>query len=343
MMHLSKLTKGALAFVLLLMPSMTARIGADVPAEIVQRGKKATALVELKDGYGSAFCIDASGVFVTSERVAKHADAQGTLKLILYQGEKLEREVSATVVRADPNHDLALLQVQTADALTALELGTTAGLVETMPVTAFSYPPGKNRAAAAKEYPAITVNTGHITALREVQGELRKIQIDASINPDNSGGPVINAKGEVIGITTTGIKGAGINFAIPVSALTHMLAEVNIVLTPLQLPLEQGQETATFVIHLVRIHQADTDIKVEMTLSASAEDNRNYTASATAPNTYTVQATPLPFGMLVSPLETKHISYHILVTQNNRRLAATAGLLALQPGSVMPFAPATPR
>ena len=86
-----------------------------------------------------------------------------------------------------------------------------------MPLAAFGYPFGR-LLASDNRYPAVSVNTGTVTALRRKGGKLSAIQLDASVNPGNSGGPVVDKNGNLIGIVKSGMPGARLNFAIPVSA-----------------------------------------------------------------------------------------------------------------------------
>lgn len=64
------------------------------------------------------------------------------------------------------------------------------------------------------------MNVGRITALRQKGAVLDLIQLDAQVNPGNSGGPVLAPDGVVVGIVEAGVPGSGVNFAIPVSLLT---------------------------------------------------------------------------------------------------------------------------
>ena len=73
-----------------------------------------------------------------------------------------------------------------------------------MQLAAFGYPFGR-MLAADKGYPTVSVNTGTITALRRKGGKLSTIQLDASVNPGNSGGPVVDKKGNLIGIIESGM------------------------------------------------------------------------------------------------------------------------------------------
>src|SRR5262249_58962921 len=76
-----------------------------------------------------------------------------------------------------------------------------------------------------------SVTRGRINAVR-TKGVQRVFQVDAAVNPGNSGGPLFNAQGEVIGILTTkfshpsGIVPEGMAFAVPISYATHMLANI---------------------------------------------------------------------------------------------------------------------
>ena len=78
--------------------------------------------------------------------------------------------------------------------------------------------------ASDKGYPSVSVNTGTITALRKKGGKLSAIQLDASVNPGNSGGPVVDKTGKPIGIVVSGMLLARLNFAIPVSRAREFLS-----------------------------------------------------------------------------------------------------------------------
>src|SRR5580698_7431822 len=88
---------------------------ADVNKAVIDAGKKATALVEIYDGndlkgWASAFCIDRSGVFVTNHHVAMTGSKNNKLTLVIDSGLRTQRSLTATVLRADPDTDLAILR-----------------------------------------------------------------------------------------------------------------------------------------------------------------------------------------------------------------------------------------
>ncbi|MCW3098800.1 MAG: mucD 8 [Chthonomonadaceae bacterium] len=285
----------ALGALLMLMASYCR---ADIPPEVVVRAKQATALAEVdeKDGVaeGSAFCIDATGLFVTNAHVVESLEIGGKLTLMLRSGEKDQTKVAVHVVAVDKEADLAILQSDGPLKLAPLTLGSTDGLLETASVVAFGYPFGTSLALKDGDYPSISVSTGHITALRKIKGELASIQVDASLNPGNSGGPVLDAKGEVIGIVRAGIPGSGINDAIPVASLRALLARSRVVFTPPAIAKEHLRQAQEFRIQLLIPPPSAGEVAIDLSLSAEAKDHRIYHAVSRDGRTFTVQAPLLP-------------------------------------------------
>ncbi|MCW3100679.1 MAG: putative lipoprotein [Chthonomonadaceae bacterium] len=271
---------------------------ADIPLEQIQHAKLATALVDVEevDGIaeGSAFCIDASGLFVTNAHVVEGLKSGGKLTLVLYSGEKEQVKLAARVVMQEKEMDLAILQAVRPHNLTTMKLGSSDGLVETMPVAAFGYPFGSDLAVKDGDYPAITVSTGHITALRKVDGKLASIQLDASLNPGNSGGPIIDSKGDVIGIVMEGIPGSGINSAIPVVSLRTLLTRMNILFTPPVVQTGHLDAPHQFHIQLLAPPQNAEKVTVDLTLSVNGKEERTFHATTTDGRTFDVAAPLLP-------------------------------------------------
>ncbi len=166
---------------------------------------------------GSGIVIDSEGHVLTNNHVVEGA-SQVSVKL-----SSEGNAYPATVVGAEPDSDLALLQVEApADQLHPLQLGDSSQVEVGDPVVAIGNPFDLER----------TVTSGIVSALqREIQAPNgvtidNVIQTDAAINPGNSGGPLINADGEVIGINSqieTGGSGSegnvGIGFAIPIDTV----------------------------------------------------------------------------------------------------------------------------
>ncbi len=97
-----------------------------------------------------------------------------------------------------------------------------------MDVLAFGFPFGVGLSTQQATYPSISVNAGKITAVRKQQGKVILVQLDAVLNPGNSGGPVLNDRGQVIGIVSFGLAKTGVNFAIPVERLSELIRKPSI-------------------------------------------------------------------------------------------------------------------
>ena len=266
-----------------------------VQREIVQRGKDATALVSVHndDVMGSAFCVGAGGYFVTNQHVTE--TAQGQVTLLIHPGLPSQKKLQARVLQSDKGLDLALLKVDGATGLTALPLGTDTSLLETDPVTAFGYPFGTFLALSDTSYPAISVSVGHITALRRDKQGLQYIQLDASLNPGNSGGPVLDAQGRVLGVVQAGVPGAALNFAIPVHFLEAFLRRPLVVFSPAPIPRAQANQPCRFDIEVNPLFPDKAPASVLLSLNTPHRRQwRTYTAQRTGPFSYAVSAVPVP-------------------------------------------------
>ena len=157
------------------------------------------------EGVGSGFIIDASGFIVTSHHVVKGAD---TVTITLEDGRKLEAQVAGV----DPKTDLALLKIDAGEALPVVEFGDSDVTRVGDWVIAVGSPFGLGG----------TVTAGIVSARGRDIGSGPYddyIQIDAPINRGNSGGPLFDRSGRVIGVNTMIISptggSVGIGFAIP--------------------------------------------------------------------------------------------------------------------------------
>jgi len=177
--------------------------------------------VPMESGTGSGAVIDDQGHIVTNFHVVRGAE---TLEVTLPDKSKHE----ARVVGADPNNDIAVIQINVPRGrLTSVPLGTSKGLQVGQKVLAIGNPYGLER----------TLTTGVISSLgRSIQAENGRIiediiQTDAAINPGNSGGPLLNSQGQMIGINTaiyspSNSGSVGIGFAIPADTVRRITGDL---------------------------------------------------------------------------------------------------------------------
>ena len=170
-------------------------------------------------GLGSGVIINAEkGYVITNNHVIKDADK---ITIQLDDG----REFKAKLVGADPQSDVALVQIENPKNLTALKFADS----DKLRVGDFSVAIGNPFGLGQ------TVTSGIISALSRSTGDADEgyqnyIQTDAAVNQGNSGGPLINLKGELIGINTAIISpsggNAGIAFAIPSNMVNNLVQQI---------------------------------------------------------------------------------------------------------------------
>ncbi len=171
---------------------------------------------------GSGFIISEDGYVVSNYHVVEGAD---TLTVITYDG----TEYPAKLVGYDESNDVSLLKIE-ATGLDPVAIGSSDALIVGDQVVAIGNPLGELTS---------TLTVGYISAKdRTINTDgtynINMMQTDAAINSGNSGGPLFNMKGEVIGITTAKYSGSsnsgasieGIGFAIPIDDVMGILEDL---------------------------------------------------------------------------------------------------------------------
>ena len=164
-------------------------------------------------GTGTGFLIGARGEILTNHHVVEGA---AEIRVRLYGGEWRQ----ASLVGADPLTDLALLRIHSKKPLPGARLGDSAGARVGDWVLAIGNPFGLEE----------TVTAGILSAKgRALEGAIFSgyLQTDAPIHRGNSGGPLLNLRGEVIGVNTAVVSGTpGIGFAIPINLVRRLLPDL---------------------------------------------------------------------------------------------------------------------
>ncbi|NLY67692.1 MAG: PDZ domain-containing protein [Tissierellia bacterium] len=169
-------------------------------------------------GVGSGVIVDSNGYILTNSHVIDNGNAKH-IRVLFDNGDEKE----AKVLWYDSLLDLAIIKVD-AKNLPVAKLGDSDKLLVGEPAIAIGNPLGL-------EFQS-TVTSGIISGLHRsinVEGNVIEdlIQTDASINQGNSGGPLLNSKGEVIGINTAKISSAeGLGFAIPINTVKPIIEQI---------------------------------------------------------------------------------------------------------------------
>lgn len=181
---------------------------------------------KVEQNIGSGFIISSDGLIITNKHVV--ADTSATYKVLTNDNNKYD----VIKIYRDPLNDLAILKISPTppNSLKPLKLGDSSHLKLGQMAIAIGTPLGEFTNTVTK---GIISGLGRgITAGSPFEGYVEKldnvIQTDAPISPGNSGGPLLNSSGEVIGITAAiAQQGQNIGFAIPVNVIKDLIDNFN--------------------------------------------------------------------------------------------------------------------
>lgn len=208
---------------------------AESPRELAERGFRSVVLLAMNDSNGQPLCIG-SGFFVSEDVVATNAHViqgagSGSAKLV---GQKQTFQVLGTLA-VDLHADLALLRVSGRAPSLGLSRGPAPVVGDSVYV--IGNPLGLEG----------TFSEGIVSGVRAT-GTDSLIQMTAPISPGSSGGPVMDAAGEVIGVAVATFKeGQNLNLAVPVAYLERMLEAHPVALAPLQSALPRSSVSSSIV------------------------------------------------------------------------------------------------
>jgi putative serine protease PepD len=192
---------------------------------------------------GSGVILSADGKILTNAHVVSGAEDGGEIQITFNDGSTAR----ATVLGSDSSSDLAVLQAENVSGLTPATLGDSSDVQVGDEVIAIGSPRGLqgtvtsgivsalNREVTTSSEEQTPDPFGRMSMQEQETTSYKAIQTDASLNPGNSGGPLLNTNGEVIGINSailspasvTGDSGSvGLGFAIPIDQAKTIIAQL---------------------------------------------------------------------------------------------------------------------
>ncbi|HAF61393.1 MAG TPA: hypothetical protein DCK95_03595 [Anaerolineaceae bacterium] len=187
---------------------------AQTAQEIARKAFTSTVLLVMEDANGQPLSLG-SGFFVREGEIASNLHvvegaSRGYAKLV---GQKTKHDIQG-ITAVDPERDLVVLKISASGA-PSLSLGSSDAVQVGESVYAVGNPQGLEG----------TFSQGIVSSIRDV-GADKLLQITAPISPGSSGGPVLNSKGEVIGVSVATFRGGqNLNFAIPSDYLKTLLGK----------------------------------------------------------------------------------------------------------------------
>ena len=192
----------------------------DKPIEqLYEDASRAVVLIKQRVGTGSGFFITSDGMLLTNYHVIAGGEDVLRVSLLGPDGHA-GGTLTAQVVAADPQLDIAILSVDAGELkIVPLVLATGADVKTGMKVIAIGNP-GMGTQVLTR-----TVTEGIVSNVTQKVAGQEYIQTSAAVNPGNSGGPLLSARGEVLGMVTLKAQLDNVGFAIPAARLLKFLED----------------------------------------------------------------------------------------------------------------------
>lgn len=197
-----------------------------LPHSVLHRMKSATAYLTTDRNSGTGFIVGRVG---TDTILATNAHVVGTadkMTAVFFSGTEHETAAEAIVMSVAPDRDLALLQVTTQNLAEPLTLRKEpADPDEKVVVCGF---PFGSALALGGNFPEHNFTQGEVTKLLTEDKQTIGIELRGVLNPGNSGGPVMDQAGNVLGIATLSVIGEGIGIAMPAAGVASLMNQPSV-------------------------------------------------------------------------------------------------------------------
>lgn len=216
------------AALLLVLLGPLAASSQELARDVLDKLKSATCFVVVDTprgrGTGSGFLFlkrGGTGYIITCAHVTGGADK---VQIVFGSGTTSERSFEGRVIGSDSDRDLACVILKEAKDLPGtLDILTKTAVTETENVYVAGFPFGRMLAAGAKN-PEISISKVSVSSVRrDTDNRVVAVQMSGDVNPGNSGGPVIDAKGKVVGVAQSKVLGSSTAFAVPTEEIQGFL------------------------------------------------------------------------------------------------------------------------
>lgn len=314
---------------------------ADTAADLRLLGRKATAMVyhsyriERDDGphqvasRGTALCLTRSGYFLTDAHVLGPSTE---VRLAIERPGQGVWFYDASLVDLNKDLDLAVLKVNNAEAFVPVEIAAPTTVRRGQHITAFGFPASAEEADVDEAHLTVSVKSlnGHITALHGTDPAHSDLMADTPLGPGSSGGPVLNDRGQLVGIIQRGNRSANITLARSASAILRFLASPRIaaVINPPELRFSPPAGIAA--ADMTREHPFEAQVLAGLTSLRSAQATLTFAAFGATPRSF--PATIRPDGacrLHVAPLPPHSEPHTVTLTLSGRNRSRIESCQAL--------------